>query len=275
MKKGLHLKQVFILAAMAAALFMLPAAVQAATVTGGATLKQGSMYYLRDKDISGNSITSNSFVVQPQTAGTSYDIVYAQGTRSQPQEYLAVNVTKTLRGAATSAYIKKTASNNVGMLVGIYVRKGSVKLSVTSNGTSSKFVLKLVKLSKTPVAFRTVAKNRKIRFDMATGNLTAIPLIFGGINKTRIRRNLDTNRYELYVFGATKMKRTTYYNGKAVASKTFTYETSYTYSGRLYHCKLMPISAVNVKTSGWMQTTKGRSCFFYPRDYLGLKFTLA
>ncbi len=274
MKKGLQLKHIAFLAVLAAALFLTPAAAQAATVTGGAELGQGAMYYLRDKDISGNRITANSFTVRPLTAGTSYNIVYAQGTRAQPKEYLAVNVTKTLKGAATSAYIKKQASNNVGMLLGIYVRKGSVALSVTSTGTSTKFVLKLVKLSKQPVAFRTVGKNRKIRFDMATGNLTAIPLVFGGTTNTRIRRTLASDKYELYVFGSTKMKRTTYISGKAAASQTFAYETSYAYNGHKYHCKLMPISAVNVKTSGWMQTTKGYSCFFYPRDYLGLKFTM-
>ena len=256
------------------ALVLLPSHVMAATAVGGMELSAGNMYYLRDKNISGNGVTSNSFTITPTVSGTAYDIVYAQGTRTAPIEYCAVNVTKTLKGKNTSAYIKTNASDNIGMLLGIRIRKGKASLRITSTGTSSSFRLTAAKLTMTPLASKNVAKGRKIQFRMSTGNLSAIPLVFGGTKGTKIRRRLSSTKHEIYTFNASSLKQVSYVNGKASGSRTFPYETSYKSNGKKYLCKLINLSAATSRVSGSMQTTKGAACFVFPRDYLGLEVTM-
>ena len=271
-RKALRYGFVFF-AVLAAAL--LPVSAQAATKTATLTVKAGNVYYVMDQNISGNGITANKFTAAPDTSGTRYDIVYAANSGGAIIEKCLVNYSKTLQAKAVKGYIKSSAGSNKGILLGIRVRSGSVKLSVASSRSGSSFALKPVKSSKTPLVARTVAKGSRVNFKMNAGNTNYMPLIFGGVTGTTIKRTLSSTRYELYTFKSGSVTCTTYSNKTKVGSKTYKYNSTYTLSRKLYRCVLIFIPAnTSSRSSGWMATTKGSACFLYPRSYLGIKYQM-
>lgn len=268
------LRHAFVLFAVLAAV-MIPVSAQAATKTATLTVKAGTVYYVMDQNISGNGITANKFTATPQTSGTKYDIVYAANSGGAVIEKCLVNYSKTLQANAVKGYIKSSSGSNKGILLGIRVRSGSVKLTVSSARSGSSFALKPVKSSKTPLVARTVAKGSRVNFKMNAGNTSYMPLIFGGVTGTRIKRTLSSNRYELYTFKSGYVTCTTYANKTKVNTKNYKYNSTYTLSKKLYRCVLIFIPANSAsRSSGWMATTKGSACFLYPRSYLGIKYQM-
>lgn len=262
-------------AIFASLLSVVPAS--AATLSNKKTINAGQVYYIMDSDISTHKITSNYFVVTPQTTTSSYDIIFATGTASAPVIRSAVGLTGTFTSPKTSAYIKSSLSSNTGALLGIRVRKGTVVVTLYSTSNTGKFglSLKLRGSNQTPLRARTVAKGKRVNFAMAAGNVDKLPLIFGGTKGSKIKRTLSSNKYELYTFGGKKLTRATYVNKVKTASVTISYNTVYALNGKQYLCSLIqvPVSSKN-RVTGWMKNTKGDVVFIYPRDFLSVKYSM-
>ena len=259
---------------------LMPATAKAAvTKSKTVTLKKGQVVYVVDTNISKNKITGNSFSVTPTSTKSYYDMVFVFGTKAKPSVRALVNTNfKYTSSSKVTAYMKESANANTGALVALRVRSGSVKLKVSSTRASGGFKLKFQKRTDTKTILRMtdVEKGRQIQFTMADGNVSIMPLIFGGTSGTKIRRRLNDTRYELYTFGDKNMTRKTYQDKKVVSSQTIKYNSIYTdTSGRKFYFVVIPVPAsATLRVSGWMTTTKGMARYFYPKEYLGFSYDM-
>lgn len=254
-------------------LFAVPASAKIKTAV--LTVKAGNIYYVVDENISGNAIIANQFTVTPQ-GSAKYDIVYVgKSSDGSIRERCYVNYNKPLTSQAINGYIKSSETANTGALLGIRVRTGTVKISVSSSRNADSFALKPLKSSKSPLAARTVVKGRKVQFQMRAGNTKYIPLIFGGTTGTSIRRPLSSTTYEVYTFLSSALRCVTYRNGVKASTVSYKYMTTFSLSGKKYRSVLIYIPAsASSRSSGWLTTTKGYACFQYPRSYLGIAYQL-
>lgn len=273
------MKKMLVGITLAACALMLALPASATTFKNTKTIQAGAKgnYFLVDQNISGHQIQGNSFMVEPLESGTTFDIVYATGTKASPSVMSLVGYKSKLSRSMTDALIMSSAGENSGAVCGIRVSKGSVKLTVYSQSNQSSMGLSLVNVEKahTPLRGKTVAKSRSINFAMSKGNVEKIPLIFGGTKGSKIKRTLSSTKYEVYSFGGTKMTRTVYTNKVKGATVSISYHSTYKSSGKTYLCTMIPIPAsATSRASGWMKTTKGNVAFFYPRDFLGMKYAM-
>lgn len=241
------------------------------------TMKKGQIYYIMDTDIRGHGITANQFSVTPKTSSSRYDLIFAYSTGGQVSVRMAVNLGSTFTSTATGAYIKSSAGSNTGALMGIHVRAGSVVVKVATQNAANTFTLSLVnvKSSQTPLRTKTVSKGKKIQFQIKQGNTPYLPLIFGGTKGTKIKRPLSSTKYELYIFQAAYLEKRIYLNKKLNSTTQLKYNSTYPYSGKNYLCTLMQVvPSSSSKSSGWMEVTKGKGCFLYPREFLGVVYTM-
>ena len=252
-----------------------------AAKTNSKTIKAGQIYYVMDSDISGHAISQNQFAVTPKTSSTRYDLIYAyesnDGGQSKLQVRMAVGLSSSFKSTAGRAYIKSSPASNTGALLGIRVRSGTVVVQIATQNAANTFTLSLTNRpsNMTPIRARTVAKGKKINFKMAQGNAAYIPLIFGGTSGTKIKRTLSSTKYELYVFKSSYLERKIYQNGSKISTVQIKYNTKYSLSGKSYLCTLIQIRpSATSKSTGWMKNTKGNACFLYPRDFLGVSYTM-
>ena len=272
MKKKMSL--LLMMCAMAVCL-LVPVSASAQVYDDEKVLEAGESWYIRNVDIAGSRINKNSFTITPLGTGTKYDVIYARGTSSDPYVKMAVNLTSTLKSGYTSAYIKNGSDGNVGTLAGIRVRSGSVEVSVRQSGGGA-FALKWAN-NNTPLVVLRRLTGKKARFQMEDGNLKNIPLILCGTYGAKIRRILSiTDRnYEIYSFGKKKMTRTVYRGGRKAEVKSFSYQSKCSVQGDQYFCVLMYfVPSASERSTGWMQTTKGKALFWYSRFFLGMKYNV-
>ena len=278
-KTALRLSQVFILW-IVIGMMLVPANVWAASKkTKKKTIKAGQTYYVLNKNIKKNKVTSNTFEVTPKDKTARYDLVYAFINANGETRTLAITDAAVSLKSTSKAYMKKTAKANSGALLGIRVRTGEVTLKVTSTRKSGKFALTFKKYDKkrTPLVSQKVKKNKTVEFTMATGNVTAIPVIFGGLEGTVVRRATSETRYEQYTFRAKNLLLETYENDKRVAKTTVKYHSTYELKDKTYYSVLfsMPVSAkAKTKSSGVLTVVTGTANFMYPREYLGITCTV-
>lgn len=248
-----------------------------AAKTNSKTIRAGQIFYVMDSDISGHAISQNQFAVTPKTSSTRYDLIYAYGTTGEMQVRMAVGLSSSFKSSPSNAYIKSSPGSNTGALLGIRVRSGTVVVQIATQNAANTFTLSLTNRpsNMTPIRARTVAKGKKINFKMAQGNAAYIPLIFGGTSGTKIKRTLSSTKYELYVFKSSYLERKTYQNGSKISTVQIKYNTKYSLSGKSYLCTLIQIRPSSTsKSTGWMKNTKGNACFLYPRDFLGVSYSM-
>lgn len=255
-------------------LFAVPGSAETKTATAQIIVKAGETYYVKDNNISGNGITSNIFRITPQTAATRYDIVYvAKDSNGAIRERCFANYKGTITSQRIRGYIKTSQSANSGILLGVFVRKGSALLKVQSTGPDE-LALKPIKTSKSPIVGRTVRKNQKLKLTMRAGNTSYLPLVFGGTSGTKIRRPLSSTKYEEYTFMSAYLRCVTYTNGKQSSIRTYKYNSSYVMNAKSYRCVLIYLPLGSSRTSGWLKTMRGNACYQFPRSYLGIQYTL-
>lgn len=274
-----NLKKMLAGSALLICLTLLAVPAMATTHKNTKTIEAGEkgIYYVVDSKIAEHGISANQFTVEPQSANTMFDIVYATGSSESPSIMSLVGYQSKLTSKATNAYIKTSSGADTGAVLGIRVSKGSVKLTVYSTSNLEAMGLSLINrvASATPLRGKTLAKNRSINFQMSKGNVANIPLIFGGTKGSKIKRTISSTKYEVYSFGSSQMTRTVYTSGQKGAVTRISYQSKYRSSGKTYLCTLIPVpaSATN-RASGWMKNTKGSIAFFYMRDYVGMKYGL-
>ena len=135
------------------------------TITAGT---KGTIYYVLDQKIAEHGITSNQFMIEPETANTMFDVVFASGTSASPSITCVVGRTTKLTSAATNAYIKSSSGADTGAVLGVRVSRGSVKLTVYSTSNLSAMGLVLVnrEYRYTPLRGQTLPRGRSINFAM-------------------------------------------------------------------------------------------------------------
>ena len=251
----------------------------ATTLTRSVTVSPGKVLYIVNKDISASQILSNSITVQVASSSTRYDIVFAGGNTQETTAIMAINIGSGFRSAANANYIKSSASDNSGSLLGIMVRSGKVKITITSVTNSQTFGLTpMSRTSKVnPIKMVKVAKKKKINLSMTSGNLAKMPLIMMGTTGSKMKRVLSTasKTYEQYKFTGSGLNRTTYQNGKKVSSVNIRYDTGFSDGGKGYKCARISVIPSNVtKSSGWMQTISGDVAYGYMSNYIGMKYKI-
>ncbi|MBR2528504.1 MAG: hypothetical protein IKE58_08550 [Blautia sp.] len=267
------MKSFFIPIIAVLALLGMSSIVSADTRTGTKTLKAGEIVYFVDSNISGNQVSANRFTITPESSSTRYDAVYASGTRSSAYGKSVVNCGKKLAPAATSAYVKSSASQNSGYLVGVRVRSGSVKVSITSTSKRAGFFISLSRRSSAnpPLNNTLVPKGKRARFIMKGGNSIYIPLIFGGTKGTRIDRKISASYVEEYIFNQSYVTRTLYQNGKKKSVNRLPYNTEFTYNNYAYRTVLMLFKYnASSRSTGILTTVKGSACYSYPTEFLNI-----
>ncbi len=256
--------------------FLFPVSASAKVYEDEKVLMAGESWYIRNEDITGNRIMKDGFSITPLQAGTTYDVIYAAGTASDPSVMMAANLTRKLTPGYTSAYIKTGAGSNVGTLAGIRVRSGSVEVTVRQSGGET-YALKWAE-NDTPLVVLRRLKGKKARFQMETGNLKYIPIILCGTRGAKIRRTLSkaNKNYEIYSFGKKKMTRTVYLGGRKAEVQNFSYQSKCSLQGDQYYCVQINFApSASARSTGWMQTTKGKAAFWYSRYFLGMKYNAA
>ena len=270
MKKRMSL---FLMMCVVAVCLLVPVSASAQVYDDEKVLEAGESWYIRNVDIAGNRISKNKFTITPREAGTTYDVIYARGTSSDPSVLMAVNLTRKLKPGYTSAYIKTGTGSNIGTLAGIRVRSGSVEVSVRQSGGEA-FALEWAK-NDTPLVVRRRLKGKKAEFRMGAGNLKYIPVILCGTYGAKIRRTLSqkNKNYEIYSFGRKKMTRTSYRGGRKAEVQNFPYQSKCSVQGDQYYCVQINFApSASARSTGWMQTTKGKAAFWYSRHFLGMEY---
>lgn len=266
MREGKRFKKLLIGLAATAITMMCALPVSAATKAfTPITIKSGKCLHLMNTDIQGNRITNYTYRIQPQSAGTRYDVVYAYGG-----EAVAMKNARTDSGEITNTtYIKSTSSSNQGMIACIKVTSGSAKLSVKVNTTNTKSKLRAAYQSKkhSPLkATRTIEKGQWIKMTRTESNISTLPLIVAAKKGASINRRLNAATYETYTFKSSYNLCRRYTNKKRVASYKRKYIT--TNGSVKYHFMLIPQSSAGRSYTGVLTTKKGNVTYYYPSDFI-------
>lgn len=256
----------------------IPLGVSAADKTISKVISSGEIYYVRDTDISGHRTTGNKFEIRVSSSGASYDLIYAKGgSRASATAGMVVNMKKSSAHDCGTAYIKKSATANSGILLGIRVRTGKVQLRITtssSNGSTLSFLKR--PSDQTPLVACRVPKGYQSYYVMKRGNLKYIALVIGGMVNSVVKRPLDSTRYEQYAFKSSYILKSVYQNGQRVGTSTkLKYNTAYNLDGYQYRCTLIQLAYGSARNSGVFKTVKGAACYVFPRDYLGYEFNVS
>ena len=269
MREGKRYKKLLIGIAAAAMTMMCALPVSAATKTfTPITIKSGKCVHLMNTDIRGNRITAYTYRIQPQSAGTRYDVVYAYGG-----EAVALKDARTDSGEITNTtYVKSTSSSNQGMIACIKVTSGSVKLRVQVNtaNTASKLRVAYQKKGHSPLkSTKAIKKGKWIKMTRINSNISTLPLIVASKKGASINRKLNATTFETYNFKANYTLCRRYANKKRVASYNRKYLT--TNGNTKYHFMLIPQSSEGRSFTGILTTKKGSVTYYFPSDYITIR----
>lgn len=266
MREGKRFRKLMIGIAAAAMTMMCALPVSAATKSfKPITVNSGRCIHLLNTNIQGNAISNYTYRVQPQSAGTRYDIVYAYGGEAE-----ALKGARTDSGEITNnTYIKSSTSSNTGMIACLRVTSGSVKLSVkiTSPNANSKITAAYQSSTHTPLKnTKTIKKGQWIKMTRTGSNLSTLPLIVAGKKGATINRRLNTTSYEKYSFKSSYVAFRRYTNKKG--GKLYKRKYLTTNGSTKYHFMLIPQSSAGRSYTGVLTTTKGNVTYYYPSDYI-------
>lgn len=258
--------------AMLAAVMLIACAVPvfgATTYTKKITAKisAGSCYHIVNSNISANKITKYRYRIVPQTKNTRYDIVF-----SYNGEALATAECREDSGTLpwTTTYLKTSNSANTGLVACIYVKSGSIKMTVsykTTTTRSKQLTFQKQSSSHKPLKTVKVNKGKTVYFQRSRGNVSYTPVIFAAKKGTAIKRTLNKTTYETYNFRANNLIFKSVTNKKVTKTEELAYDSA---NGKTkYTLMLLPGTY-----SGVMTPTKGSYAYFlYPTDCLSIKAT--
>ncbi|MBR2664564.1 MAG: chitobiase/beta-hexosaminidase C-terminal domain-containing protein, partial [Clostridia bacterium] len=105
---------------------------------------------------------------------------------------------------------------------------------------------------------------------MKIGNasFSSIPAVLCGTIGTQIKRQLGSDKYELYKFTGPKLTKYTYINGTKAAVTDYPYESTISSGGWQFFCSYIPFELSPVSTSGAFMTKLGRGGFAFPAGWL-------
>lgn len=266
MREGKRFKKLLIGLAAAAMTMMCAMPVSAATkVFREKTIEAGRCVHLMNTNIRGNAISNYTYRIQPQSAGTRYDIVYAYAGEAE-----ALKGARTDSGEITNnTYIKSSVSSNSGMIACIKVTSGSVKLNVKITSPNKKSMIKMAyqNSSHNPLKpTKTIKKGQWIKMTRTGSNLSTLPLIVAAKGGTSINRTLNATTYENYYFKSGYNLCRRYTNKKLTTSFKRKYITT---NGKTkYHFMLIPQSSAGRSYTGVLATKKGNVTYYIPTDYI-------
>ncbi len=242
----------------------LPGAASALTLEK--TISSGNRIAVLDMDVSAHGTVSNQIVVTTLSDATRYDIVYAAGKAEKPTARFYLRGRKSFTSEPTTALIQTTDRPNQGLLVWIEVISGSVQLSISSS--DSQVRLTPVRTTTSPLHFQQVAKGKVINMMIGNASFSSIPAVMCGTIGTQIKRQLGSDKYELYRFYGAKLTKYTYINGTKAAVTDYPYESSIMDGGWQFFCSYIPFELSPVSTSGAFMTKLGRGGFAFPAGWL-------
>lgn len=258
-----------------------PTSVSAATTvtkrTSAVTISTGQSYHIMNNSIGTNRITSYTITITPANSRTRFDVAAAAAYKNngtyQPSETLLRCCNKQIQIKNTAGtFVKSSASSNVGMMACISVRRGSATVQVTyktTNKNSTKVNFVLQSSGHQALKYVKVKKGRTVKFSMTGSNLSGTPLILSGKNGYITNRTIGSKSYEKYTFNASNLSYRVYSNGKLLSkyTKNLNYDT--TYSSLRYI-----LLRTKTRNSNWMTTGAGTMTYFYPSDYVGMRYQI-
>ena len=238
----------------------------ASAVTMEKTISSGESIAVLDLDVSGHGTVSNQIIVTTLGDGTSFDIAYAAGKAEKPTAQYYLQRDTSLSTEPTTALIQATDRPNQGLLAWIKVTSGSVKLTVSSSDSQAR--LTPVHATISPLAVDKIEKGNGRNLKIVNANLSSIPVVLCGTSGTQIKRQLESNRYEIYTFTGSTLTRITYIDEKKTNRQHFSYDTTMTMNGSRYFCTHLQIELSPVSTSGVFETKMGNTGYAVMNGWL-------
>ncbi|MBQ6506411.1 MAG: chitobiase/beta-hexosaminidase C-terminal domain-containing protein [Clostridia bacterium] len=242
----------------------LPGAASALTLEK--TISSGKCIAVLDMDVSAHGTVSNQIVVTTLNDATRYDIVYAAGKAEKPTARFYLRGRNSFTSEPTTALIQTTDRPNQGLLVWIEVISGSVQLSISSS--DSQVRLTPVRTTTSPLHFQQVSKGKVINMKIGNASFSSIPAVLCGTIGTQIKRQLGSDKYELYKFTGPKLIKYTYIDGIKKAETDYPYESTISSGDWQFFCSYIPFELSPVSTSGAFMTKLGRGGFAFPAGWL-------